>query len=209
MAIVVFGVGQLVLPPLAEHIARQRLAKHGGVLSVSVSAFPAIELLWGDADSVKVAMSTYTADQSQVASNITQADGVSNLHVSIGQVSSGLLKVSDVTVTKRGRQITAAGHVSEANLKSIIPILQSVTPVSSRSGQLTLAGTTDNLPIIGSVSAEATVSAEKGQVTVAGAGLLGSLLHFTVWSNPHISVESITGRAANQGLSLTARARLH
>ncbi len=207
MAIIIFGVGQLVLPPLAAHIARQRLARHGKVLSVTVSAFPAIELVFGDAQTVNVRMASYTAAQTQVAQNLSQSAGVSNLNVVIGEVSSGRLKIGQVTMTKRGHQFTGSGQISEANLRASIPLLQSVTPIASSGGAVTLQGTAD-VPIVGDVTADAIVGAKGGNVVISGAGLLDSFLHLTVWSNPRVDVESISGARSTGGLRLSARWRL-
>jgi hypothetical protein len=207
VAIVVFGVGQLVLPPLAEHIVRQRLGDHGRVESVTVSAFPAIELLFGDADSVSVKMSSFTASQTQVGTNLNQASGVSTLRVSIAEVNSGLVKVNDVSLTKHGSQLTGTGEITEANLRASVPLLQSVTPIASAHGQVTLQGTA-KVPFVGQVSAEANLGARDGKVVVSGTGLIGSFLHLTVWSNPDVSVESISGRPTSAGITLSARGRL-
>ena len=47
--VVVLGLAQLLLPGLAAQRVRSEIGRYGVVHSVSVSAFPAIELLWGDA----------------------------------------------------------------------------------------------------------------------------------------------------------------
>ena len=207
MAILVFGVGQLVLIPIAEHVVRQRLAAHGRVLSVSISAVPAIELIFGDADSATIRMATYTASQSQVAANLANASGVANLDVHVGTVHSGLLSISSVHMTKRGGHFAGSGVISDAALRAAVPLLRSVVPVASSHGQVTLQGTAD-VPILGSVSADVNVGAVNGKVVVSGAGLLDSFLHLTVWSNPHVDVESLSGAAGHQALLMSARWRL-
>jgi hypothetical protein len=45
---------QLALPPLAERSARNRLTRDGGSAHVSISAFPALRLLFGHGDSLHV-----------------------------------------------------------------------------------------------------------------------------------------------------------
>ncbi len=207
MAIVVFGVGQLVLPPLAEHIVRGRLDPHGHVESVKVSAFPAVKLLFGDADSVDVKMSSYTASQSQVGTNLDQAAGVSTLRVSIGEVNSGLVKVDAVTLTKHDHQLTGSALITQANLRASVPLLQSVTPIAAANGGVTLEGTAD-VPVVGQISADANLAASAGKVVVSGTGLIGSFLHLTVWSDSQVYVESISGRATSTGVRLSARGQL-
>jgi hypothetical protein len=45
---------QLALPPLAERAARNRLTRDGGSAHVSLSAFPALRLLFGHGDSLRI-----------------------------------------------------------------------------------------------------------------------------------------------------------
>ncbi|MFZ0377875.1 MAG: hypothetical protein WAL38_08625, partial [Solirubrobacteraceae bacterium] len=59
LVLLVLVVAQLVLPGIAADRLRDQLARSGTVISVKVSAFPAIELLWGDADSVVVRLGRY------------------------------------------------------------------------------------------------------------------------------------------------------
>ena len=206
MAILVFGVGQLVLPGLAAHSIRQRLSADGRVLSVSVSAVPAIELLFGDADQVSVSMATYHASQSRLASRIQQGSGVSELTVHVGQVRSGLLTLDGVTFVKHGHQLQGSGTVTEANLRAAVPFLQSVTALGNADGGVVLRGRAQ-VPLLGDISADAVVAPNAGNLVVSGVGLLGGVLHLTVFSSPHISVESIAGRPVPGGLFLSARAR--
>jgi hypothetical protein len=208
VAIVVFGLGQLVIPPLAEHIARDRLARYGRVLSVKISAFPAIKLLFGDADSATVRMSSYTAAQNQVGVNLSQASGVSQLVGTIAEVSSGLVNVEDVSFSKHGNLLLGSGEITEANLRAAVPLLQSVTPIASSGSGVTLQGTTDNLPIVGSVSADANLAASGGKVVLSGTGLIGGFLHITVWSDPRLYVQSISGEPTRTGLKLSVRGRV-
>jgi len=54
-AVVAFLVlSQLFVPGLGEKAIHDRLTANGGVADVSISAFPAMRLLWGHGDSLKV-----------------------------------------------------------------------------------------------------------------------------------------------------------
>ena len=59
LVVIVLGVGQLVLPGIAERRVREQLSPSGQVLSVQVSAFPAVELLWHRADRVVIRLGRY------------------------------------------------------------------------------------------------------------------------------------------------------
>ena len=66
VVLLVLLIAQLVLPGIAANRLRDQLSKSGTVLSVKVSAFPAIELLWGQAGSVVVRMGRYAAGASEI-----------------------------------------------------------------------------------------------------------------------------------------------
>ena len=52
--LLLLGLAQLLLPRIASSTISSRVGRYGKVESVSVSAWPAVELLWGSADSVRV-----------------------------------------------------------------------------------------------------------------------------------------------------------
>jgi hypothetical protein len=54
LVLVLLVASQLVLPPLAEHSVAGRLTRGGGSADVSLSAFPALRLLFGHGDSLRV-----------------------------------------------------------------------------------------------------------------------------------------------------------
>ena len=60
-------LAQAILPTLAAHRLRGRVARYGTVYSVSVKAFPAIELLWGKADSVEVRAGALSVPSKEIA----------------------------------------------------------------------------------------------------------------------------------------------
>jgi hypothetical protein len=54
LLLVLLVASQLALPPLAEHKVAGRLTRDGGSAEVAVSAFPALRLLFGHGDSLRV-----------------------------------------------------------------------------------------------------------------------------------------------------------
>ncbi len=206
-AVLVLGVGQLVLPGIAASTLHDRLAKSGRVLSVQVSAFPAIELLWHHADKVVVRMASYHSGTGHLDSLLRQAGGVGSLRVSIGVLRSGLLTLHDVSLRKRGDQLTGAGTLLENDLRDAIPVLRSVRLVSAGATSLTLAGTASALGVTATVPA--TVEPQSGRLVVIPDVPLFSLAAITVFAQPHVYVEGVGGTAISGGLRVTARARLH
>ena len=76
--LVLFGLAQLILPGIAEQRLRDQLGPHGTVLRVEVHAFPAIELLWHQADRVVIRMASYRSSGAELSSSllgqVTDAD---------------------------------------------------------------------------------------------------------------------------------------
>jgi LmeA-like phospholipid-binding len=199
-------VAQLVLPGLAAQRLRDRLNRSGQVLHVEVSAFPAIELLWHHADRVVVRMGRYQAAPGHLGSLLAQAGDAGSLDASATELHSGLLTLRDATLHKRGDELSATANVTESDLRAALPVLDSVVPVASGGGQLTLRGTATILGV--SATVDATVAASGGQVVVAPNVPFGGLATITVFSNPRLYVQGVSGAPAASGFSVYAQGRL-
>ena len=92
-------------------------------------------------------MGSYRVNSGHLAGQLDQASDVGTLDASATEFSSGLLTVRDAALHKRGDQLTASALVTEADLRTALPILQSVEPVASGNGQLTLRGTASLLAV--------------------------------------------------------------
>jgi hypothetical protein len=204
--IIVLVVAQLVLPGVAAQRLRDRLQQSGRVLAVQVDAFPAIELLWHHADRVVVRMASYTSNPGNLGSLLAQAGDVGTLDARAAEFNTGLLTLRDASLSKRGDQLIGSAQVTEADLRAALPILQSLTPVASDAGGLTLQGTAALLGVTASV--DAIVRAQDGAVVVAPAVPFGSLATITVFSNPDLEIQSIGASVQAGGFSVFGRARL-
>src|SRR6202167_5595047 len=76
-------LAQVFLPALAAQRVRDRVARYGTVRSVSVSAFPAVELLWGKADSVRVSAAKLSVPSGQIASLLWESHTVTDVTTSV------------------------------------------------------------------------------------------------------------------------------
>jgi hypothetical protein len=205
-ALVVLGVAQLVLPGIAAQRLRDRLARSGTVLSVKVSAFPAIELLWHHADHVVVRMADYRSAIGSLGSNLARAVDTGSLDASTAVLQAGLLTLRDATLTKRGDQLAGTARVSEADLRAAVPFLDDVQPVASGGGQLTLRGTATLFGVTASV--DATVAAAGGRLIVQPDLPFGGLATLTLFSNPHVDVQDVAATTTVDGFSLFAHGAL-
>ncbi|TML95861.1 MAG: hypothetical protein E6G05_15100 [Actinobacteria bacterium] len=84
-------VAQLVLPGIAAHRLRDRLSKSGQVIDIQVSAFPAIELLWHQADRVVVRLKSYRSNPGHLGSLLGQTADTGSLDASAGELDTGLV----------------------------------------------------------------------------------------------------------------------
>jgi hypothetical protein len=206
MLVVVFGVGQLVLPGVAAQLLRDRLAAHGTVLSVKVDAFPAVELLWHHADRVVVRLQRYQSRPGPLGGLLGQAGDVGSIDASVGELDSGLLTLRDASLRKRGSTMSGSARITEADLSTAVPFLSAVHPIASSGGQLTLQGTATLLGI--SATVNATVAAQNGSVVVQPEVPFGALATVTVFSNPALQVQSVGADSAVGGFSVFAQGQL-
>src|SRR5581483_3426060 len=179
LLLVLFVVAQLLLPGIAADTLRDTLSKHGKVLHVEVDAFPAVELLWHQADKVVIRMQSYRSDTGGLGSNLSQTGDVGSLDASAGSVDVGLLALRNASLRKRGDTLTGTATVTQQDLRAAVPFLDSVEPVASGNGQLTLRGTATLLGVTASV--DATVAARNGKLVVAPDIPFGGLATVTVF----------------------------
>jgi hypothetical protein len=199
-------VAQLVLPGIAEQQLRDRLGHSGQVEHVEIHAFPAIELLWNQADRVVVRMRSYRSGTGHLAGLLSEAGDVDSLDASAGTFTAGLLTVHGAVLRKRGDQVTASARVTEADLRSALPVLQSVVPVASGGGQLTLRGTASLFGVTATV--DATVHTQNGQIVVTPDVPFGGFATITVFSNPSVFVTGVSASPAADGFFVTAQGRI-
>lgn len=202
----VLVVAQLMLPAVAAQRLRDRLAGSGQVVSVDVSAFPAVELLWHQADSVTVRLRRYDSSAAGLAQLLDQTADVGRLTATATQLDTGLLTLRDAVLLKRGATLTASANVTEADLRTALPVLDSVTPVASTGGQLILRGTATLFGVTATV--DASVRAMSGALVVQPDVPLGALATIRVFSDPRLRVRTLEASPTATGFSVRATGQL-
>ena len=202
--VALLGLAQLILPGIAAQQLRDRLSRSGKVLEVEVSAFPAIELLWHEADRVVVRMASYTSSAGALQSNIDQVADVGSLDASAERMTAGLLTLRDARLQKRGGELTGEAMITEGDLRASLPVLDSVAPVSSGGGELTLQGTATLFGVTATV--DATVRPDNGALIVTPDVPFGALATITLFSNPSIRVQGVSAAAVPGGFEAAVRA---
>jgi len=204
VVLLVLVIAQLVLPGIAASRLRDQLARSGTVLSVKVSAFPAIQLLWGQADRVVVRMGRYQAGASEIGSKLGGAADVGALDLSAQEVHSGALTFRDARLHKQGNQLIGSATVMQSDLRAAVPFLDNVQPVASSGGQLILRGTATLLGINATI--DAVVAARDGALVVAPDVPFGGIATITLLNDPHVRVESVSAVSVPGGFRLEAQA---
>lgn len=207
MVVVLLAIAQLILPGIAEQQLRDRLSRSGTVEHVEIHAFPAIELLWNQADRVVVRMRDYRSGTGHLASLLSEAGRVGSLDASAGTLTAGLLTVHDAMLRKRGERVSATAHVAEADLRAAVPVLQSVVPVASGAGELTLQGTATLFGVTATV--DATARAQGGEIVVTPDVPFGGFATITVFSNPAVHVTGVSAAPAAGGFTVSAQGRIN
>ena len=93
-------VSQLVVPPLAEHEAEDRLERRGGDAHVSVGAFPAFRLLFEDGDSLKVTGDHLKLPPIPRKHPLDRLDGFDKVSVHVTDTSAGPLEVTSFVLDR-------------------------------------------------------------------------------------------------------------
>lgn len=194
-AIVVLGLAQVFLPKLAASSISSKIGKYGSVEHVHVSAWPAIKLLWHDADTVEVEASRMRVTPSQTAKLLAEAHGITDLDLSSLSASEGSLALSDVSLHKHGRALSAHAFVTEADVKAALPEGFGVELLGSSEGAVEVRASGGLFGIGASVNAVA--QASEGKLVVHPRGLLLEALKLTLFSDPRVYVERVEAHAAS------------
>ena len=199
-------VVQLALPGYAERRVRSQLERYGEVSSVDIKAFPAVRLLWQDADRVVVRMRTYASGQSKIADFLARTDGLDELDASVESMMAASVAFTDLRLRKRGDRLVGQASATAEALREALPGGLDVRPVASGGGQLLLEGSVGFLGA--SITARARLLAREGRLIVQPDLPLGGLLSFTVFDDKRVAVEAVGARVSAGGYTFTARAHL-
>jgi hypothetical protein len=206
------ALAQLLLPRIAASRISSRVGRYGNVLSVHVTAWPAVKLLWGDADSVKVTAGSLNVSLKQTSKLLQEARGVNELTMTASSAREGPLRLSDVRLAKRGSALKAEGLMSAADVKAALPEGFAVQLLGSERGTVEVRASGGLFGVGASVDAVALAS--EGKLVAHPRGLLIEGLRLTLFSDPHVYVlgisasqETDSSGAPSYRLAMTAKLR--
>ncbi len=190
-------LAQVFLPTLAARRVRDRVARYGTVRSVSVSAFPAVKLLWGKADTVNVSAGSLSVQFSQIAALLWEAREASSMTVTaeaatlkaVPDVPDGLT-VNDLRMEKHGSAISASATLTQQQLDEALPSGFHVEPTASGGGQVEARASGGLFGVQASITA--LVKPVEGRLVAEPQGFpLASLGTVTLFSDSRLKVDSI------------------
>ena len=178
------------------------------LLLPSIAAFPAIKLLFGQADNADVSVGTLTAGSQQAGRLLSEMQGVGTINATVRRLDEHGLILKDVTLRKRGSAAAASATVSSTALKDALPLNMALDSRSLGAAGIALSG---NFTVLGHK-----INAQVGVATHNGAIVLHPLLHglaslldglnVTVFRSPAVSIRSVSSRHVSGGFRLSAMA---
>jgi hypothetical protein len=208
--VLALALAQVLLPRIAASRVSSRVGRYGKVDSVSVSAWPAVELLWGSVDSVRVRAGSLALSPAQAARLLWEARGAARLDVTAESVRVGSLRLSDARLRKRGGALSAEAGTSEADVRAALPEGFAVKLLSSGRGQV-LVRASGGLFGVGS-SVDAVALGREGRLIAHPVGAKLGGLQLTLFSDPHVYVRGVgasevAGPVPGYRLSMSASLR--
>jgi hypothetical protein len=187
-------LAQLFLPTVAASRVRSRVERYGTVKSVDVTAWPAVELLWGKAESVNVKAGSLRLSTAQMAKLLGEARGVKSMRVSAESVKEGQLQLYDASLQKHGDALLGAAWASRADVKTALGEGFEVQLQPSGVGRVQMSVEGGLFGVKASVQAVA--EAHEGDVVVHPLGFLLEGLKLTLFAEPEVYVEGVGASAA-------------
>lgn len=186
----VVGLAQLTLPGIAAQRVRDRVGRYGAVRSVHVTASPAIELLWGHAQSANVTAGSLRMTFAQAAGLLSSAGNFNRLDMTVQSFVLGPLAIRQVGIHKRGNAAYVEGNVELSGLQSFLPAGVEVQLVGSSNGdvQIRLRGS-----LLGvSASVPAVIGTWDGKLEVQSQEGAFAFPTITLFSDPRLLLDGLT-----------------
>lgn len=214
-AVLLLVASQVVLPRVAVQRVREKIKPYGSLDSVSVHAWPALELLWGKADAVNATAHSLALDESQAMKLAWEGRGVNEARVAVDRVAlqvPGLpagVVLQDMVSHKQGDRISTQATITQAGLNAASPSNFRIQPLASEPGTVKVRASGSLFGLHASV--EALAVAREGKLVAHPVGIpFGGFIQLTLFSDPHVSLDGVSlvqltgARQASWRLALNA-----
>jgi len=192
--VLVLVLAQLLLPGIAASRIRSRVGRYGTVESVTVKAWPAVELLWGRVDSVDVKAGSLRLTPAQTAKLLGEARGVQTMRLTAESVKEGSLQLHDASLQKHGDALVGEAFAARADAQAALGKGVEVKLLRSGGGQVEVSVGGGLFGVRASVDAIA--RAQEGKLVVHPLSFLLEGLKLTLIADPDVYVEGVSASAA-------------
>ncbi|HYM45986.1 MAG TPA: hypothetical protein VES65_07485 [Solirubrobacteraceae bacterium] len=191
-AVAALALAQALGPGIAAERVRERVGRYGTVKSVKVKAWPAVKLLWGNVDEVRVKAGALKLSVAQTAGLVAEAKGTARVDASAEVVREGPLRLRDVHFEKRGSELRGEGVMSEGDVKEALPPGFDVTLVGSEGGAVEVKASGGLFGMGASV--EAVAKAQEGKLVAQPKASQLEGLELVLFADPRVYVEGVEAR---------------
>jgi LmeA-like phospholipid-binding len=200
--VLLLALSQVLLPRLAAlRIEETALDRASGV-SVHVSAFPALELLFGKADRVTVhAREMSPGGQGNIRALLGKAASIDNLDVTVDRMYVLGLAVDDVSLDKDGRSVSARATVTRRAIHAVLPA--NISLLERQEGERSLRLTIRASVLGYRVDPTARLAVADGALEVSPELPLFSQLHLDLFSDPQVALTRVNMRASGERYTFT------
>jgi hypothetical protein len=210
LLVLLLALAQVLLPGLAADHIESRLRRYGNVRSVRVSAWPAVKLLWGHADSVDVRAGDLRLSPHQTASLLWEGRDAGSMHVTAASLREGALRLTEVSLRKHGSRLSASGVASEADVQAALPAGLSLMLLGSDGKRVDVRAVGGLFGVQAAVDAVA--EAREGSLVAHPLGLLLEGAQLRLFADPKVLIEGVgatrAGPPDQPGYRLSIEARL-
>ncbi len=189
-------LAQAILPVLAARVLRDRIKPYGALQSVSVSAWPAIELLWGHADSISATARSLRLPAAEMTKLAWEGRGlhhldfkVDRLYLTLPALTNGIV-LHNVAMHKQDATMSTRATLTQADLAAALPSGFTVQPVASGGGQVEVHASGGLFGV--QTSLDVLVKPLEGRLVAEPRGFpFAELATITLFSDPHLKVQSV------------------
>jgi hypothetical protein len=174
---------------------------------VEVQAFPAVELLLGRADDVKVEIDRGESGTGRLGDLVARTGKTDRLDARVGELTTHGLRLRDVVLRKRDDVLRGEATVLEDDLEAALPDEVTIKPPAEGSDGFALEGRVKALGV--NVRARVNVTTRQGAIVLEpSSARLATFLSFSVFDDDRVPVDAIEARRARGGFLFSADAHL-
>ncbi|MGE4425360.1 MAG: LmeA family phospholipid-binding protein [Solirubrobacteraceae bacterium] len=196
---------QILLPMIAVRVVRDRVGDPGA--DVTVKAFPALKMAFGNVDRVTIRAARIGQGQDDLDARLEEAGKVGEIDAEIDEIPVDGLVLRGIRARVDDGDVTASAEVELSQLEAMVPGgggLQALPDESDGrprfSARVTVLGVTTDVPLV--------VAANEGRVEVAPDLPIAGALRIPVFANDHLWIDSVSSTVDGDRIRLDVRGRL-